>query len=144
MGKPERALELYAGGLSCSQAVFSVFADKFNLDEKTMLRISGGFGGGVGSSGLICGAVSGAVMLLGLKYGATEPGDFESKQVTREAVRDFMKKFTDEFGAVDCKCLLGFDLSKPTDFDYVHDNNVTRKVCPKFVEFAVKELEKII
>ena len=144
MGRTERALELYKGGLSCAQAVFSVFADKFDLNEKAMLKISGGFGGGVGASGLICGAVSGAVMVIGLKYGATDGDDLNSKQITREMVRDFMKKFSDEFGAIDCKCLLGFDMSRQEDFDYVHENNITKKTCPKFVEFAVKELEKII
>jgi C_GCAxxG_C_C family probable redox protein len=144
MGRVEKALELYEGGLSCSQAVLSVFADKFHIDEKAMLKIAGGFGGGVGASGLICGALSGAVMVLGLKYGAVEGSDQDSKAYTREMVREFIKKFTDEFGAVDCKCLLGFDMSKPEDFKYIHDNNITRQMCPKFVEFAVKELEKIV
>ncbi len=144
MDRVEKAEELFLGGLSCSQAVFSVFADKLNVDEKTARKIAQGFGGGVGSSGLICGAVSGAVMVIGLKYGAEEQSDTEAKEKTREIVREFMKKFNDEFGAVDCKCLLGFDISKKADFEYVHENNVTRSVCPKFIEFAVKELEKII
>lgn len=144
MDRRKKALDLYAGGLNCSQAVFSVFADKFDLDERTLMKVAGGFGGGVGASGLICGALSGAVMAIGLKYGASDPSDTESKRITREAVREFMKKFTDEFGAVDCKCLLGFDMSKPSDMEYVHNNNITRKVCPKFVEFSVKELEKIL
>lgn len=144
MERKDKALELYQGGLSCSQAVFSSFADKFGVDEKTMRRIAGGFGGGVGSSGLICGAVSGAVMAIGLKYGAEEPENAEAKQHTRELVREFMNKFRDEFGSVDCKCLIGYDLSIPEDFEYVHNNNITRQICPRFVEYAVKELEKII
>lgn len=144
MNRAEKAVELYQSGLSCSQAVLSVFADKFDMDEKTLLKVAGGFGGGVGGSGLICGALSGAVMALGLKFAATEGVDQDSKQHTKEIVREFMKKFNDEFGAIDCKCLLGFDMNKPDDLQYIHDHNITRQMCPKFVEFAVRELEKII
>lgn len=144
MDRAKKALGLFEEGFNCSQSVCSVFADKFNLDEKTMLKFAGGFGGGVGASGLICGALSGAVMVLGLKYGATEGTDTDSKQHTRELVKEFIQKFNGEFGAIDCKCLLGFDMSKTEDFNYIHDNNITRQMCPKFVEFAVKELEKII
>lgn len=144
MNRIEKAAKLYQDGLSCSQAVASVFADKFFIDEKDMLKISGGFGGGVGSSGLLCGALSGAVMVIGLKYGATSGEDINAKQHTRELVRELMQKFSNEFGALDCKCLLGFDMSRQEDFNYVHDNNITRQICPKFVEFAVKELEKIV
>jgi len=144
MDRVNKAVKLYSEGLSCSQAVLSVFADKFNLDEKTMMKISGGFGGGVGASGLICGALSGAVMVIGLKYGAAAPEDQDAKQKTREEVRGFIKKFNDEFGAIDCRRLIGFDMSKPAEFEYVHNNNITKQICPKFVEFAVRELEKII
>jgi C_GCAxxG_C_C family probable redox protein len=144
MDRVNKALELYQEGLSCSQAVFSVFADKFDLDEKAMMKIAGGFGGGIGASGLICGALSGSVMVLGLKFGASDGADTDSKHKTRELVRVFMKKFSDQFGAIDCKCLLGFDMSRQEDFDYVHNNNITRQLCPKFIEFAVVELEKII
>lgn len=144
MGRVEKAVELYQSGLSCSQAVLAVFADKFNIDENNMLKISGGFGGGVGGSGLICGALSGAVMAIGLKYGATQGSDQDAKQHTKEIVRQFISKFMDEFGAIDCKCLLGYDMNKPEDLQYIHDHNITRQMCPKFVEYAVKELEKIL
>lgn len=144
MSRTEKALELYNSGLSCSQAVVSVFADKFDLDEKAMLKIAGGFGGGIGGSGLICGALSGAIMVIGLKYGAVEGTDTDSKSHTKEIVREFMQKFSSDLGAIDCKLLLGFDLNKPEDLEYIHNNNITKKICPRFVEFAVKELEKII
>ncbi|MBA4318152.1 MAG: hypothetical protein C0412_07105 [Flavobacterium sp.] len=144
MNRVEKALELYQSGLSCSQAVFSVFADKFDMDQKAMLKIAGGFGGGVGGSGLLCGVVSGAVMVIGLKYGSVEGADTDSKSRTKEIVRGFMNEFSKEYGAIDCKCLLGFDMNKPEDLEYIHNNNITRKTCPKFIEFTINELEKII
>lgn len=135
---------MFRSGLNCSQAVFSVFGDELLMEEETMMRIAGGFGGGVGGSGMICGAVSGAVMAIGLKYGAVDGNDTESKAKTKETVRNFLQKFSAEFGAVDCKSILGYDLNKPEEHEYVHNNNLTKTICPKFVEFAVKELEKII
>jgi len=142
--RDEEALNLFAKGFNCSQSVSSVFAEKLNIDKETIIKAAGGFGGGIGSSGNMCGAVTGGIIAIGLKYSSVNSEDTEAKKHVRELAKDFMKSFAGQFGSVDCKQILGYDFSKPEEFEYVHNNNVTRQVCPKFIKFAVQELDKIL
>ena len=72
--RSEKAVELFKSGYNCSQAVFAAYADLFGFDEDTALKVSAGLGGGVGRSREVCGTVSAAAMLIGMKYGATDGG----------------------------------------------------------------------
>ncbi|MEE0981552.1 MAG: C-GCAxxG-C-C family protein, partial [Acutalibacteraceae bacterium] len=65
--RTDKAVELFKNGFNCSQAVFAAFAGEFGMDEETALKVSAGLGGGVGRSREVCGAVSGAAMLVGFK-----------------------------------------------------------------------------
>ena len=77
--RSEKAVELFKSGYNCSQAVFAAYADLFGFDEDTALKVSAGLGGGVGRSREVCGTVSAAAMLIGMKYGATDGDDTEGK-----------------------------------------------------------------
>jgi len=79
---------------TCSAAVFSAFSKDLNLDSDTAKKIACGFGAGISKTGNICGAVSGAVMVIGLKYGKTEAGDDAATEKTRALVRQFIQDFT--------------------------------------------------
>ncbi len=75
----DSAVDCFTCGFSCSQAVFSTFAEKIGLDKETALRISGPFGGGMARMGDTCGAVTGAFMAIGLKYGKAKADDYAAK-----------------------------------------------------------------
>ena len=79
MTSVERAVSCFEKGFSCSQAVFSTYAEHSGLDHETALRIAGGFGG-MGRMGETCGALSGAFMVIGLKYGSTVCGNNPEKE----------------------------------------------------------------
>ncbi|MDP3565236.1 MAG: C-GCAxxG-C-C family protein [Methanoregula sp.] len=68
MSKSDEALASFQTGITCSSAVFSAFADELGLDDRTAKKIACGFGAGISKTGNICGAVSGAIMVIGLKY----------------------------------------------------------------------------
>lgn len=76
----QRAVELFMSGYGCSQSVVAAFADLYGLDETMAKRIAAGFGGGVGRMRMMCGTVSGLVILAGLDCGQTEGDDREGKQ----------------------------------------------------------------
>jgi C_GCAxxG_C_C family probable redox protein len=82
MTRADKAVALFREGYSCSQAVLAVFAQDFSLDRDTANRISQGFGGGIAHSDGICGAVSGAIMVIGLRYGRTRADDIVAKEKT--------------------------------------------------------------
>ena len=67
--KSDIAAEIFSKGFSCSQAVFASLSSEYGVDSDTAKKIAGAFGGGIASNGELCGAVSGALMAIGLKHG---------------------------------------------------------------------------
>ena len=141
MTKTEKAKELFASGFNCAQAVLVPFSDRHGIGEKQALLIACGFGGGMGRSDNMCGAVSGAVMALGLKYWADKASDKEKKELCYAKVREFLLKFRNKYGEVSCTGLLGCNMSTPEGMAEAKAKEVHTKVCPKFVEFAAGFLE---
>lgn len=109
MSYAEKAKKIFEEGYNCSQAVFSAFSDIMNIDEETAKRISTGLGGGVGRMREVCGAVSGAAMVLGFVYGG-ENG--EDKKSAYEKVQEFAEVFKKDEGSIICREILGLDKKK--------------------------------
>jgi C_GCAxxG_C_C family probable redox protein len=144
MTKSAHALACFRNGFTCSSAVFSSFSEELDLDPETAKKISCGFGAGISKTGNICGAVSGAIMVIGLKYGKTKQGDDAATDKTRALVREFMQEFTERHGSVNCTELLGYNLSNPEEYEKAHDNKLFVTKCPEFVGDATAILEKIL
>lgn len=103
----------FKSGYTCSQAVLCVFLDELGIDEKTALKISLPFGGGMGRMREVCGCVSGMLMACGLKYGSGIPGDKECKDRCYAVSQELAAEFKKENGSIICRELLG--LSKNCD-----------------------------
>ncbi|MDD5230685.1 MAG: C-GCAxxG-C-C family protein [Candidatus Marinimicrobia bacterium] len=144
MERCEEAVKIFNNGFNCAQAVLSVFADEFGLDRTIALRIAGGFGGGMGRQGLICGAVTGAMMVIGLKYGKILPEDNAAREKAYNTVMDFSNRFKAQYGSLTCRDLLGYDISKPEERELIHANKLTESICAPIINTTVKLLEQII
>ena len=97
--RADRAVELFSTGLNCAQSVFTAFADEFGLDEELAKKVSCGLGGGVGRMREVCGAVSAAAMVIGMRLGP-------DKAAAYPAIQDFCAKFKAETGSIVCRELL--------------------------------------
>ena len=97
--RADKAEELFSTGLNCAQSVFTAFADEFGRDEELAKRVSCGLGGGVGRMREVCGAVSAAAMVIGLRRGP-------DKAAAYPAVQDFCAKFKEKAGSIVCRELL--------------------------------------
>jgi len=93
VGKVELATATLGEGFNCSQAVLSAWAPDLGLDHETALRVAGAFGGGIARMGQTCGAVSGALMALGLKYSQIRANDKQAKEEMYALAGEFMKRF---------------------------------------------------
>ncbi len=102
-----RAVDNFMAGYGCCQSVVAAFSDLYGLDETMAKRIAAGFGGGVGRLRMMCGAVSGIVMLVGLDCGQTEGGDSEGKSACYKVVQDLLAKSKEENGSLICAEILG-------------------------------------
>ena len=144
MTKSDEAYRHFMSRFTCSAAVFSAFSGELGLDADMARKIACGFGAGISRTGNVCGAVSGAIMVIGLKYGKTEPGDEAATELTRALVRQFIREFTARNGSVSCTALLGYDLSDPEAFSAAKESGLFLTRCPALVRDAADILEKIL
>ncbi len=138
--RSEEAVSRFMTGYNCAQATSSVFAADLGVPEDVILRAAAGFGGGMGRTGGACGAVTGAILVIGLAAGGTEK---EAKDETYALVREFVARFSARNGTISCTGLLGCDLSTEEGLKRSREENLTRTVCPGYIRDAVEILEEI-
>jgi len=137
----ENAAAHFGKGFSCSQSVFSTFAPELGLPKEAALKIASAFGGGMVRQGEVCGAVTGALMTLGLKYGS-EIADDEEK--IRQASQKLIQHFKEENGSLLCRDLLGYNLNAPEELEKARNSGVFNRVCPQLVRKATQLTTDII
>jgi len=143
MNKIESAMHLHNNGFNCCQSVFAAFSDEINLDEKTALRIATGFGGGI-RIGSVCGALTGALMVLGMQNGHDTFNDLEEKQRVNEMTIGFIENYKAAVGNIACKDILGFNPSIPCESEEIERQELKAVRCPNAIETAVRLLMEMI
>jgi C_GCAxxG_C_C family probable redox protein len=144
MTRREKALSLFREGFSCSQAVFAAFAEEMGLPRDAALKISQPFGGGIAKSGDWCGAVTGALLVIGLKHGRTRAGDTAAKDRTYALVQEFVRRFLARNGALRCRDLLGCDIATPEGEKTIEEKRLHEIRCEPVVGDAVEILEGLL
>lgn len=112
-----RAEELFMQGFNCSQSVVAPFADLYGYTEEQALRMSAGFGAGIGRMRLSCGAVNGLALLAGLDCGSTTPGDREGKSYNYKVVQELAARFKEQHGSLICAELLKLKKGAPLSYE---------------------------
>lgn len=143
MNHADKAVEYYSNNFNCSQGVFTAFATELGMDEKLALRLGTNFGGGE-RKGELCGAVAGALMVLGLRSGHCKSDDMDSKRNAYRISEEFMNRFIKKNGSVVCRELLGYDLTKEEDIEIIKKKNLFRTFCPQMVRSAAEILDEMI
>lgn len=144
MNRIDKAASLFNEGFNCSQSVFCAFAVDMGMERDVALKTAQSFGGGMAQMGGTCGAVTGAFMAIGLKYGRTRADDDEAKRRTYALVREFVEKFRAKNGTIICRELLGCDIGTPEGNRAAKDKGLFSTICPGFVRDAVNILEEIL
>jgi C_GCAxxG_C_C family probable redox protein len=138
----DTAVALFSDGYSCSQAVLAAFARDLGLEHEAALKLASAFGGGIGRRGDVCGAVSGALMALGLALGHSGNDD-ASKDATVELVRSFLERFEAAHGSVTCRTLIGHSDS-PEGRQKARDAGVFQSICPALVADAARLVSSVL
>ena len=142
--RADDAAAAFTNGFSCSQAVCLAFADDFGIDRETALKLSCALGGGMAHSDNTCGAVTGALMVIGMKYGRTRLDDLPAKEKTYEVTNAFMTEFLRRNRSLNCTDLIGYNLSDPNALALARERKLFHTKCAKFVRDAGEILEKIL
>jgi C_GCAxxG_C_C family probable redox protein len=135
------AEEKFLQGFNCSQAVFTAFAEDLEFEEEDMLKLSTGFGAGMGRMQNTCGAVTGAFMVIGCLNGKCKEGDNESKEKTYSLIREFANDFKEEHDTITCFELMGFDFNNKEEMERAKEEELFKEKCLKYVLDAVDIIE---
>jgi C_GCAxxG_C_C family probable redox protein len=144
MSEVEKATSTYMSGFNCAESIISTYAPRFGIDRDTALKLACGFGAGMGKMGNVCGAVTGAFVILGLRYGRTVPEDEGSKEQVYDSVREFTRRFIAKHGSITCNDLLGCDISTEEGREEATDKELFTEICPSFVTKAAEILEEML
>lgn len=140
----EQIRKEFIQGYDCSQVVLRHFAEKLGITSDEANRVAACFGGGM-LLGSVCGAYTGALMAIGLKYGHSNPENLlQQKEILTAKNVEFMEKFRKEFGDVECKTLIGYDVSTPEGLQEALDSGKLVDYCPGLVDKVIKILEEIL
>lgn len=141
--KLDEAVTKLSEGYNCTQSVLYAYGEDFNLDPDTALRLGCGFGAGMGRKGEVCGAVSGGIIVLGLRHGRGERDERLATETTYTKTRQLIDEFKEQHGSFICRELLGgCDLSTPEGQQFFKDSELGRRICRSCVESVIKILDK--
>lgn len=147
MTRVEKAIARHASGFGCAQCVASVFSEDFGIDEVIAQKMALGLGGGIGRQGEVCGAISGGILVLGMKNGVSSM-DGEANKVAKEKVyaldQEFLRRFIERTGAVRCNDILGFDMNDPAARAEASAKGVFATRCNGCIKDSVEILEEML
>ncbi len=145
MNKADKAKELFENGCNCCQAVFCAFPEENGLSEEEALRLSAGFGGGMGRMREVCGAVSGMIMVLSERFATADPNNHEKKKELYALIQQAAGEFREENGSIICRELLGLTekASDPSP-EKRTDTYYKKRPCSELVHCAASIAEKYL
>ncbi|MCY2931963.1 MAG: C-GCAxxG-C-C family protein [Planctomycetota bacterium] len=141
---PQDAVAMFKEGYNCAQAVFAACSAPYGVPRETAVRVAQAFGGGMGRTGNVCGAVTGALMLIGFHRAALDPKDAPAKLDAHRLAQSFLAAFAARHHSLLCRDLLGCDLGTPEGLKQAQEKNLHATVCAGLVESAAGLIEQVL
>lgn len=143
--KQIHALKAFDNNYNCAQSVLSVFAGDVGLHKDIAFKLANNFGAGIAYTQQTCGAVTGALMAIGLKYGKGENGTNDEKEMANDMATHFMAEFRKKHGSTQCLALLeNINFTTPEGAELAHQRNIFNTHCHEFIKTSVVLTEKLI
>jgi C_GCAxxG_C_C family probable redox protein len=138
----QEAVSVFQSGFNCAQAIVRIYGPDYGLSVLDALKVSCGFGGGM-RRGHVCGAVTGALMVLGMRYGPKDVSDKSAKEDVYSKVTEYCRRYEGRCDSIICRELLGCDISTEKGMEHAKKHNLFDTVCPRMVETAAEILEEM-
>lgn len=143
MTHEETALRYFGDRFHCSQSVLAAYAPELGLTEEQALKIAYCFNAGM-RRGEVCGACSGALMVLGALFGQADKNDLDSRAHANALTDRFLDRFRELNGTYICNEILGCDISTPGGAAYAKSHGLFTTTCRDMVALAVRVLDEIL
>jgi C_GCAxxG_C_C family probable redox protein len=138
------AAACFSRGFNCAQSVLSSCCEPYGMSKEEALKVSCAFGAGMSRLGDTCGAVTGAYMAIGLKYGKYQEGDELAKEKTYALTQEFARRFSELNGSTACRELLGLEIGTPEGAKIFKERGYYNSRCTKYVRDATKIVEELL
>jgi C_GCAxxG_C_C family probable redox protein len=142
--REELALKYFNNGYNCSQAILGAFCEEYGMDLEKACKMAVAFGGGVGRQGKMCGCISGALMVLGLRYGEGSTENLATRIKNYELGKKLCKEFIEVNGALDCRDIIKYNLNNIEERNKAQQDNVFQNRCSEVVVNTAKLLETFL
>ncbi len=143
MNNTSKAIMMVKNGYQCSQAALAALGEQLGIERKQALRLATGFGGGISRQGDICGAVSGAIMAIGLKYGYDEGPNVNAREKVFFLTQELIQRIKAEHGCYTCRGLIGMEWTGPESSKLFYEQGIPEKVCHNVIRDVVEIVEEI-
>ena len=144
MNKLEKVKYYSSNGYNCAQTLLAAFSEDYGLNKELAFKLAQNLGMGCVYRGEICGAVSAALLVYGLKYGSDKPNDELADEIVFNLSKDHIKEFEELHGSIQCKDLLGYNVAIPEELEQIIEQNLFRFKCPNLIFDSVRILERQI
>lgn len=143
--RSEAAMEKFLAGYNCAQSVLYAYGPELGLDGELSLKVATGLGAGMARRGEVCGAVTGGILALGLKFGRGSYQDRSATEATYQKVSQLMARFEERHGCCLCRALLeGCDLRTAEGQHYFKERDLLHKTCMPCVQSVLETLAQIV
>lgn len=143
--KTELAVEKFLSGYNCAQSVLYAFGPDYGLEGETALKVATGLGAGMGRRGEVCGAVTGGILALGVRWGRGDHQDRTATEETYQKTLELMGRFEKKQGSCLCRALIeGCDLRTPEGQAYFKQHDLLHKTCAPCVETVCETLSELM
>jgi len=140
----DAAVTLLLEGYNCAQSVLVCCGREYGLPRETAIRVAQTFGGGMGGTGNVCGAATGALMVIGLKCSVKDAADLATKAEAHRIAREFLARFKARNGSLLCRDLTGCDLTAPEGHKQFLESGRRETVCGKAIRDAAEIIEELL
>lgn len=143
--KNQVAMEKFLAGYNCAQSVLYAYGPGLGLDGEIALKVATGLGAGMGRRGEVCGALTGGILVLGLKYGRGARQDRSATEKTYQKTLELIAEFEKRHGSCLCRVLLGgCDLRTPEGQQFFKEHDLLHKTCIGCVQGVVESLAQVV
>jgi len=140
----EAAVAMFLQGYNCAQSVLVSCGQEYGLPRETAVRVAQAFGGGIGRTGNLCGAATGALMVIGLKCSVKDAADLAAKAEAGRIAQEFLARFKARSGSLLCRDIIGCDLSTAEGYKYAVESGRHQTICPKAIRDAIEIVEELL
>ncbi|MGO8703731.1 MAG: C-GCAxxG-C-C family protein [Candidatus Brocadiia bacterium] len=138
------AVAMFLQGYNCAQSVLASCGPDYGLPRETAVRVAQAFGGGIGRTGNVCGAATGALMTVGLKCAVKDATDLAAKAEANRIAQEFLARFKARSGSLLCRDIIGCDLSTAEGYKYALESGRHQTICPRAIRDAIEIIEELL